>query len=172
MTISTVEVTDADDPVDYCCSKFFSFKIPKYAKSTNKYAIILRIIQLFIVILTLTAIGVYIWKEEAFYKTSSTIQSQIVMDQFGYFWTNFSKDQFDVNLSDDELALYNKFWVPNDYIRQGYDEQVFIVYMNFGVKNVSLGICPENPQYDVVICDPKNNTQCINGNLSINYYLV
>jgi GH15 family glucan-1,4-alpha-glucosidase len=111
------------------------------------------------------AIGIvgFVYKKEGYNKISRTIQSQIVTDQFGYFWTNFTKDQFEVNISDDELAKYNKFWAPNDYIRQSYDEQVFIVYTYFGIKNVSFGECPENPQYDVVICNPKNNTQCISG---------
>jgi hypothetical protein len=105
---------------------------------------------------------------EGQYDFSGAHESQTIIDQYGSFQTNFSKDQFETNLNDEQLNLYNRFWVPNDYIKQSNDEDSFTVYTNFGIVNVSLDTCPEDPQFDVVICDPNNNTQCKSGKLSPN----
>jgi hypothetical protein len=98
---------------------------------------------------------------------SSNIESQIIMDQHGYFKTNFTQDQFEVPVSHEEMEKYNKFWAPNDYVNQ-VDDTVFEIFTNFGIANATLKTCAEDPQYESVICNINNNTVCRKGKQSPN----
>jgi hypothetical protein len=150
----------------YCS---LTLPIEGFRKPVNtKNLLCVNIMLWYWVALGLSIIFVWIWFNEGQYEFSGAHESQTIIDQYGSFQTNFSKDQFETNLTDDQLNLYNRFWVPNDYIKQSNDEDSFTVYTNFGIANVSLGTCPEDPQFDVVICDPNNNTQCKPGKLSPN----
>jgi hypothetical protein len=123
-----------------------------------------RIVFGFVTALSLTLIVIYKGNN---YEVSSKFETQTIMDQFGYYRTNFSESDFDINVTKEEMALYNRFWAPDDYIRQ-VDDEVFEIFTNFGIANTTIRTCAEDPQYDNVICNKKDNFPCKQGKQSPN----
>lgn len=142
-------------------SLWFWFKVPKDVNSNRNSALCVTLVRLLYVLIVTGLITFWVVYNKNYYETSLAPESQTVMDQYGYFETNFTRENFDpeANVTSDQLVAYNRFWVPNDYIRQGSDENEFSIFTNFGITNVSKGVCPEDPQFDVVVCNPKNYSQ-------------
>ena len=146
-------------------SLWFWFKVPKDVNSNRNSALCVTLVRLLYVLIVTGLITFWVVYNKNYYETSLAPESQTVMDQYGYFETNFTRENFDpeANVTSDQLVAYNRFWVPNDYIRQGSDENEFSIFTNFGITNVSKGVCPEDPQFDVVVCNPKNYSQTCNS---------
>jgi hypothetical protein len=152
-------------------SSYFWFSISKDLSSNRKSAICMSSLRFVFLLISLVLVILWVCLNEGYVRTSDIQNSLTVTDQYGYFYTNFSRDQFDpdAHVTDDQLAAYNRYWAPNDYIRQSSTETTFSILTNFGITNVTKGICPEDPQYDVVICNPKDiKTSCSYGKQSPN----
>jgi hypothetical protein len=108
----------------------------------------------------------WVFFNKGYLEVSDRLESETVTGRYGYFKTKFTMSDFKHAVSEKELAAYNKFWAPNDYIQQGSAEHEFSIFTNFGITNVTRGNCSEDPQYDVTIC--KTNNDCLLGKQSPN----
>jgi hypothetical protein len=150
-----------------CILSVLKFEFHEPRKTDGKSSKYVSFLKIIILLSILIFILIWVYFKGNYYETTTTFESQTVMDQHGYFWTNFSKDKFDKNMTDRDLARYNRFWVPNDYVKQT-DDLVFEIFTNFGISDVKISECAEDPQYDNVICNPDNNLQCQSGKQSPN----
>jgi len=72
---------------------------------------------------------------------------------------NFSKNDFESIITDEELEFYNGYWETYDYIEIFDSMNTFDIYTNFAIQNLSIGFCAEDPNY-AEKCDPNNNDKC------------
>jgi hypothetical protein len=128
---------------------------PKYAKSCHKSAKIIFWVKLFVYSMVTIIIFWWVFFNKGYLEISDRIASETVTGRYGYFETKFDRSDFKYPVSENELAAYNRFWAPNDYIRQGSAEHEFSIFTNFGITNVTRGTCSEDPQYDVAILQNK-----------------
>jgi hypothetical protein len=150
-----------------CLLSVFKFEFHEPLKTDEKSSKYVSFFKLVMILSISIFIIIWVYLKGNYYQISTAFESQTVMDQHGYFWTKFSKDKFDIVLSETDLARYNRYWVPNDYVKQT-DDRVFEIFTNFGISDVKISKCAEDPQYDNVICFPSNNYQCHKGRQSPN----
>jgi hypothetical protein len=74
-----------------------------------------------------------------YYVISRTFESETITNCYGSFNTSFKRDQFR-NITDEQLANYNRYWSPEDYIQKNSEEE-FSIFTNFGITNVTKDNC-------------------------------
>jgi hypothetical protein len=88
-----------------------------------------------------------IFKNQYYYEVSNDHIAYNKLQFYGAFFNNISKNDFENDITDEELEAYNKFWKLNDYLDISDNMEFFQIYTNFAIKNLSLGYCAEDPQY-------------------------
>jgi len=103
------------------------FYLPKNVKSNERSAKCMTCSKFCFLVVSLISLILWVLLNAGCLETSTVQNSETVTDQYGYFKTNFTLDQFDseANITADQLAYYNRFWAPNDCIKQDNVESVF-----------------------------------------------
>jgi hypothetical protein len=108
-----------------------------------------------------------IFKNQYYYEVSNDYIIENKLHFYGAFFNNLSKNDFENDITDEELEFFNGFWDSNDYIVISDNTEFFQIYTNFAIKNLSLGCCAEDPQY-ARQCDSKQEDTCRKGDVSHN----
>jgi hypothetical protein len=122
-----------------------SYKIPSVLRMIGNLVIFGLILAMF-------------FKSQYYYQEANYYYSGNNLNFYGSFENNFSKNDFESIITDEELKIYNRYWEPYEYI-DIFDMDNFDIYTNFAIQNLSIGFCAEDPNY-ADECDPNNNDKC------------